>query len=78
MSLLAEGGGALHGALLEAGLVDRVMLFVAPVIVGGTDSVPVVGGRGVAHMPDAWRLEGMTVRRIGPDLLVEGAIPRRS
>lgn len=78
VTLLAEGGGAIHGSLLEGGLVDRVMLFMAPVIVGGTGSVPVVGGRGVARMPDAFRVEGLQVRRLGGDLLLTGRIPRAS
>lgn len=77
VSLLVEGGGELHWSFLEAGLVDRVKLFIAPVIVGGSRAVPVVGGRGVAVMNDAFRLKEMTTRRIGVDLLVEGR-PQRS
>ena len=76
VSLLAEGGGEVHAGLLEAGLVDRVMLFVAPVIVGGRNAVPVVGGAGVSRMTDAFRVEYGRVRRVGPDLLIQGRIRR--
>lgn len=76
VTLLAEGGGELHWSLIKAGLVDRVKLFIAPVIVGGLQAVPVVGGRGVAVMGDAFHIDQMKTRRIGLDLLVEGK-PRR-
>lgn len=72
VSLLAEGGGELHWSLIEARLVDRVKLFIAPIIVGGSRAVPVVGGQGVAAMNDAVRIDEMKSRRIGRDLFVEG------
>lgn len=78
VSLLAEGGGEIHWSLLNNGLVDRVMLFVAPVIVGGREAIPVVGGEGVERMPEAFGIESLRVRRVGQDLLLEGAVgPRK-
>lgn len=70
-SVLLEGGSHLAGAALRAGLVDRCMFFLAPKLVGGTGT-GLFAGEGVSLMADAIRLEGMTVRRVGPDLLVEG------
>jgi diaminohydroxyphosphoribosylaminopyrimidine deaminase/5-amino-6-(5-phosphoribosylamino)uracil reductase len=75
-ALLVEGGGRLHGALFDAELVDRVVAFVAPVIVGGVAAPGPVGGCGVAAMRDARRLENVAVRRLGADLLVEGDVVR--
>jgi diaminohydroxyphosphoribosylaminopyrimidine deaminase/5-amino-6-(5-phosphoribosylamino)uracil reductase len=69
--LLVEGGAAVHGAFLRAGLVDRVALFVAPTLCGG-DGRSWVGGAGVARMGDALRLRDLHVERIGADLLVTG------
>ncbi len=74
VTLLAEGGGELHWSLLSAGLADRAMLFVAPLIVGGRKSIPVVGGRGVATMNEAFALEDLETRRLGDDLVLEGRI----
>jgi len=74
VSLLAEGGGEIHAALLEAGLVDRLALFVAPVIVGGKDAVAFVGGKGVETMAEAHQVSSLSVRRFGRDLLLEGAV----
>jgi diaminohydroxyphosphoribosylaminopyrimidine deaminase/5-amino-6-(5-phosphoribosylamino)uracil reductase len=69
--LLVEGGAAVHGSFLRAGLVDRVALFVSPRIVGG-DGLGWVGGAGVARMADALRLEDLEVEQVGEDLLLTG------
>jgi diaminohydroxyphosphoribosylaminopyrimidine deaminase / 5-amino-6-(5-phosphoribosylamino)uracil reductase len=70
-SILLEGGSHLAGAALRAGLIDRCMMFFAPKLVGGA-GVGLFAGEGVAVMGEAIRLDDMTVRRVGPDLLVEG------
>jgi len=67
--LLVEGGAAVHAAFLRAGLADRVLLFVAPRIVGG-DGLPWVGGRGVDRMAEALRLTDVEVDEVGEDLLI--------
>lgn len=74
-ALLLEGGGELNAAFLEAGLVDRVRLFVAPVLLGGRQSPGPVGGAGRA-LKEAFRLRGVTVRPVGEDLLIEGDLER--
>jgi len=70
-SILLEGGSHLAGAALWAGLIDRCMIFLAPKLVGGA-GMGLFAGEGVSMMQDALRLEGMTVKRIGVDLLVQG------
>ena len=74
-SLLVEGGGEVHGQLLEAGLVDRVALFIAPKLIGA-GGVPLVGVEGPAKMAEAWQLEGVHTTRLGDDLFVEGRLRR--
>lgn len=76
-SVLLEGGGTLHAAALEAGIVDRVALFVSPLLVGGSQAVPVLGGIGAASLTDAWRLTDATVERVGEDWLFTGTVVRR-
>ncbi len=68
--LLVEGGAEVHAAFLAAGLVDRVVLFIAPKLLGGGRDW--LGGDGPARMADALRLEGVEVRRAAEDLVVTG------
>ena len=64
-SLLLEGGPTLGTAFLAAGLVDKLMLFVAPVVAGE-------GLRFVGDLPEPLRLSGMRARAVGEDVLLEG------
>lgn len=68
--LLVEGGGAVAGAFLSAGLVDRLTLFLAPAVLG--DGVGWGPRRAPARMAEALRLEGLAVERLGDDLLLTG------
>jgi diaminohydroxyphosphoribosylaminopyrimidine deaminase/5-amino-6-(5-phosphoribosylamino)uracil reductase len=74
--LLVEGGARVHGAFLDAGLVDRATVFVAPRIVGDARAVPMAAGRGPARIADAWYVLDPVARRIGPDVLIEGDLAR--
>ena len=76
-SLLIEGGGTLHAAALEAGIVDRVAIFIAPILLGGRDAVPVLGGAGAATLGEAWRLNDVALEPMGDDWLFTGTVVRR-
>lgn len=76
ISVLVEGGSALNYSLLEAGLVDKVYFFVAPVIFGGEQAPSPVGGKGVATVEEAWRIRDIEISRCDADLLVTGYIDR--
>ena len=71
-SLLVEGGGTLLGSLFDLGLVDKVVAFIAPKIVGGRDSPGPVAGAGVARIAEAIRLQDVRVERFGSDVAVIG------
>jgi diaminohydroxyphosphoribosylaminopyrimidine deaminase/5-amino-6-(5-phosphoribosylamino)uracil reductase len=73
--LLVEGGAEVHRSFLEAGLVDRVVVFLAPKILGGGKDW--LAGEGPLRMADALRLERIEVRRVGDDVLVAGVPARR-
>jgi diaminohydroxyphosphoribosylaminopyrimidine deaminase/5-amino-6-(5-phosphoribosylamino)uracil reductase len=68
--LLVEGGPHLAGSFLDAGEVDELRVFVAPVIAGGRTAKPAVEGEGVETMADAARAIHTTVERIEDDVLV--------
>ena len=75
-SVLVEGGAGLAGSLLDARLVDRLVMFLSPKIVGGTDAPGPVGGQGVERMADALALQNVQWRRFGEDLAVIGDVYR--
>lgn len=71
-SVLLEGGGTLNGAMLQAGLVDKIMLFYAPKIIGSSGSVPAFSFEGPQRMSDALQLRGVSIERYGDDWCVTG------
>jgi diaminohydroxyphosphoribosylaminopyrimidine deaminase / 5-amino-6-(5-phosphoribosylamino)uracil reductase len=68
--LLVEGGPHLAGAFLDAGEVDELRVFIAPVIAGGRSAKPAVEGEGVETIAEAARALHTTVERIDDDVLV--------
>jgi len=74
-AVLVEGGGEVHAAFLDAGLVDRVAMYIAPLLVGGRGATPVVGGVG-RELKSAIRLGGLAVTGLGDDLLIEAEVLR--
>lgn len=71
-SLVVEGGATVHGAMFDQGLVDYVMAFIAPIIIGGVTAPSAVGGQGADILANAHRLIDPGVRRLGADTLVSG------
>ena len=75
-SVLIEGGGTTLASAFEAGIVDKVMFFVAPKIIGGREAISPVEGEGIETMNEAILLDGMTARPIGEDLLIEAYVKK--
>jgi diaminohydroxyphosphoribosylaminopyrimidine deaminase/5-amino-6-(5-phosphoribosylamino)uracil reductase len=71
-SVLVEGGASLNSSCLEAGIVDKVMFFIAPKIIGGKDSFPAVGGKAFRSLDHAFMLKRTSFRHYGNDILVQG------
>src|SRR5580692_5496927 len=71
-SLMIEGGAMVNAAALSAGIVDKIFLYYAPRILGGTASVPFAGGTGFASINDAAYVKSLRVHRFGEDFAVEG------
>lgn len=76
-SVLIEGGAAVHGSALEAGIVDKAVWFIAPKIIGGSEAPGPVGGFGVDDPNDAAQLERFKMRRLGEDFCLEGYFNNR-
>lgn len=70
-SVLVEGGGRLAASLIREQAVDKVMIFIAPMILGA-DGLPSVAGLGIDKLNKAFRLERTSFRKSGDDILIEG------
>jgi diaminohydroxyphosphoribosylaminopyrimidine deaminase/5-amino-6-(5-phosphoribosylamino)uracil reductase len=73
-SVLVEGGAHVAGAFLDAGLIDKVSFFVAPIIIGGRDAPAAIAGTGAEKIADAADLQDVEVIRRGRDLEVTGYV----
>ena len=73
-SLLLEGGAGLAWGFIQAGLVDEIMYFFAPKLIGGENSPSMLGGAGYDHMSKAVKLTKPLLRRLGDDILLYSKI----
>lgn len=74
MDIMVEGGGTLVGSLFDEGLVDKILFFISPRIIGGKDAISSVMGQGVTRIEKSLKLKDVKIRRIGEDLLVEAYV----
>ena len=72
---MVEGGPTVAGAFHRAGLVDRYVLYLAPVLFGGDDARSLFAGPGAQTIDDVWRGSIAAVERLGDDLKVELCSP---
>ena len=77
MEVLVEGGAETARGFMDAGLVDRLHVFLSLRILGGRDSVPMVGGASPNRIEQAWALDRVEVERVGTDIYVTGLPSRR-
>jgi len=71
-TLMIEGGAMVNWAALSAGIVDKVFLYYAPRILGGTSAVPLAEDAGFATINNAPRVKSIRLHRFGEDFAVEG------
>lgn len=71
VQLLVEGGARTARGFWSAGLVDRLVVYLAPALLGGSDGLPLLEGPGAPTMSDVWRSRFSSVRRVGDDLRLE-------
>jgi len=68
-SILVEGGAATNGSFVDAGLVDLIYLFQAPLIIGGEGAKTSIAGKGFASPDSALHLHLKSIRRLDADRL---------
>ncbi len=75
-SVMIEGGSQVAFSALREGIVDRVVTFITPKILGGEKAPTPVGGQGIATMEQAIGLEELEITKLGGDLMISGRIRR--
>ena len=75
-SILLEGGGEVNYSALEAGIVDKIMLFIAPKIIGGKDAKTFVEGKGIDLLANHFNVSNLKNEVLGQDILLTGYIRR--
>ena len=73
-SVLVEGGGAVHGSLLESGLVQKIFCYLAPKLIGGREAGSPVEGDGFSRMKDALPVKEMEILPLGEDICISGRV----
>jgi len=73
-SVLIEGGAEAVASALDEQLVDRIAVFIAPIILGGKTARGAVGGEGIKFLPKAIQLKSITTRWVGTDLCIEADV----
>ncbi len=71
-SLLVEGGARVAGAFLDAGLINKVTFFLAPMLIGGAESKIAIGGAGAERLADALQLDDIEIVRHDRDIEITG------
>lgn len=73
-SILLEGGGRLAEGALQAGIVDKVQFYIAPMLIGGENAKTPVEGRGISALSKAWHISDWKAETIGNDIKIIGYI----
>ncbi len=70
-SVMIEGGSSINASALSSGIVDKVLVFMAPRILGGVDSIPSIGGKSPLLIEHAVKLRKTNITTFGDDILLE-------
>lgn len=74
--VLLEGGGEINSGLLKEGLLDKIVLFYAPILIGGKAAYNLIGGKGIDFLKDAYKVDITAVKRFKEDIYLEGYVHR--
>ncbi|MDX8380626.1 MAG: bifunctional diaminohydroxyphosphoribosylaminopyrimidine deaminase/5-amino-6-(5-phosphoribosylamino)uracil reductase RibD [Ghiorsea sp.] len=74
LQILLEGGGKLHATCLEAQISNELLLYQAPLLIGGKDAISFWHGLGVTTMQDALHIVDIEHQSLGADMLIRGDI----
>jgi len=73
-SIMIEGGSEISGNALKEKLVDKLIYFLAPKIIGGKNAPGPVGGQGISRIEDFIEVKEISIEKLGNDFVIEGNI----
>jgi diaminohydroxyphosphoribosylaminopyrimidine deaminase/5-amino-6-(5-phosphoribosylamino)uracil reductase len=76
-SVLIEGGAEVNASALKSGIADKVVMFIAPALMTGKDSLCSIGGFSPKKLAQAIKLTDVKTRFIGQDLMIEGYVQKK-
>ena len=74
INVLMEGGGKLLGSLIDLNLVNKVRLFISPMLIGGESSTDSIGGEGIEFISQSKKLTDVEVKIVESDIMVTGKL----
>lgn len=75
-NIMIEGGAEVNASALQSGIVDKVIFFIAPIIIGGANATSSIMGNGIRFLKDAIPIKETRIKKIGHDFMLEGYIQR--
>lgn len=75
-SILLEGGATLNYSALEAKIVDKIQIYIAPKLIGGETSKTPIGGKGIDVLKDVFKVSDIAMKSVGGDILIEGYLKK--
>ncbi|NLE95556.1 MAG: bifunctional diaminohydroxyphosphoribosylaminopyrimidine deaminase/5-amino-6-(5-phosphoribosylamino)uracil reductase RibD, partial [Dehalococcoidia bacterium] len=75
-TVLLEGGSELLGYAFDHGLVDKVLAFIAPIVIGGSDGRTAVGGNGALSIAEALSLDRVEIKNFADNVLISGYVKK--
>lgn len=76
MTLMVEGGSQVNGSFLDEGLIDKILLFLSPKLMGDHQALGIFSGREIYDLQEAVALKEIKTKRMGDDVLIEGYLER--
>jgi len=73
-SVLIEGGAEVNASAIKSGVIDKVMFFIAPKIIGGAKAPGPIGGEGISEIAEAYQLREISAASVGEDILITGRL----
>ena len=71
-TILIEGGSRISGNIVDLGIVDKFVVFIAPIVIGGSDSIGPIAGSGIDNISESLKFKSSHIQKFGDDIAIIG------